>query len=73
MDGAGTDDDEDTALGVGVLDAGYDFVAGFEDGVFGLLGLSVMSHGVREEGKEAYLENFMLKKVGGCEWIDASY
>ena len=39
VDRAGTDDDEEATGGVGILDAGDYFVAAFENGVFGILGL----------------------------------
>jgi hypothetical protein len=55
VDGAGTDDNEETAEGVGVLDNGDAFFTAGQDGVFGLWGL----------------EDFVLKEVGWSEGVVA--
>lgn len=48
MDGAGADDDKKSPLRIGTLDAMHHFMAGIDDGGFGVFGLEVdqsLSHG----------------------------
>lgn len=56
VDGAGTYNDEKTAVGVGVLHDMGTFVAAFEDCLFRGLGLG----------------NLVLEEVGGCERVVAA-
>lgn len=56
VDGAGTDDDKETAVGIGVLHDRHALFAAREDGGLGLRGL----------------RDFVLEEVGRGEWIVAS-
>lgn len=50
----------------GVLDYGCNFFASLYYGIFGLGSLALVRDRLLVEAARFYLEDFMLKEVGGC-------
>jgi len=73
MDGARTDNNEETVILICALNAGGDFIAGVYDGLlrFGCLGEGESLY--LKMTVKAYLSDLMLEKVWRCQRVDTSY